>query len=299
MNANERQSILIVDDETNNRTVLMEMFKNHHKVMLAKTGEMALELATKHLPDLILLDVLLPGLNGYETLERLKANDTTREIPVVFITALDGSVDEEKGLLLGAVDYITKPFHPAIVRARVRNHLRSVRQRQLLERFAMFDTLTELPNRRRLERTLSSAYPPGSTVSIAMLDIDHFKRINDTYGHSCGDKVLLQIAEVLRTESAAAHCQASRYGGEEFVLWMSDRGTESAKDLCERVRRAIEALEIELATGIFVQVTASVGGISARITDDGKAPEGILEGADQALYEAKRSGRNCVIWGPV
>ncbi len=295
MNNVEKQSILIVDDEASNRTVLTEMFKLHHKVMLAKSGEMAVELAQKHAPDLILLDVLMPGLSGYETIEKLKAIDATREIPVIFITALDGSIDEERGLLLGAVDYITKPFHPAIVRARVRNHLRSVRQRVLLERFAMFDTLTELPNRRRLERAMSANFTAAAPLSIAMLDVDHFKNFNDTYGHSQGDKVLQAVADVFRGFAHQHSIQASRYGGEEFVFWLPDFDQARAQSLCEQVRAAIEDISIEHPIGLL-KVTISIGGCTSMATDTGLAPSGMLELADAALYQAKTAGRNCLRW---
>jgi diguanylate cyclase (GGDEF)-like protein len=291
----EKQCILIVDDEASNRTVLTEMFKLHHKVMLAKSGEMAIELAQKHAPDLILLDVLMPGWSGYETIEKLKAIDATREIPVIFITALDGSIDEERGLLLGAVDYITKPFHPAIVRARVRNHLRSVRQRVLLERFAMFDTLTELPNRRRLERAMSVVFSAATPLSIAMLDVDHFKNFNDTYGHSQGDKVLQAVADVFRSFAHQNNAQASRYGGEEFVLWLPGFDQARATELCEKVRTEIEQISIEHPSGLL-KVSISIGGCSSVASDSGQAPLGMLELADAALYQAKTAGRNRVHW---
>jgi diguanylate cyclase (GGDEF)-like protein len=295
MSALEKQSILIVDDEANNRTVLMEMFKNHYKVILAKSGEMALELAQKHAPDLILLDVLMAGMSGYETLEQLKAKDVTREIPVVFITALDGSVDEEKGLLLGAVDYITKPFHPAIVRARVKNHLRWVRQKQLLERFAMFDPLTELPNRRRLDRLLAADYEPGKKISIAMIDIDFFKKINDVHGHSFGDRVLQLVSDVFRETIAASGGQIARYGGEEFVAWLPESSREMAEQICERIRATVQSLEIDHLTGV-IRVTVSIGGATSMIDENGKLPSNIVDRADQAVYEAKSRGRNCVVW---
>jgi diguanylate cyclase (GGDEF)-like protein len=300
----QKQSILIVDDDANNRNVLVEMFKNHHKVILAKSGEMALELALKHTPDLILMDVLMAGMSGYDTLERLKASDQTREIPVVFITALDGSVDEERGLLLGAVDYITKPFHPAIARARVLNHLRSVRQRQLLEQYAMFDPLTELPNRRRLERAMNTDLHPGSVVSLVVIDIDHFKAVNDRYGHSFGDKVLQAVAEVLRSgvasvaaasELANSRTQVSRYGGEEFVLWLPGFDTSSALTLCESLRVEVESLQIEHPNG-NVTVTISLGGYSTTIGTNGRARQSMIEPSDAALYQAKADGRNRTRW---
>jgi diguanylate cyclase (GGDEF)-like protein len=291
----EKQTLLIVDDDVSNRAVLMEMFKLHNKILLAKTGEMAIELAQKHLPDLILLDVMMSGLSGYETVERLKAIDETREIPVIFITALDGSVDEERGLLLGAVDYITKPFNPAIVRARVRNHLRSVRQRRILEHVAMFDTLTELPNRRRLQKAMGRSLPAGTPVSVVMVDVDHFKRFNDSHGHSQGDKALQLVAEVFRSFFDSDAMLAARYGGEEFVLWLPEFDQPRAFALAEQIRSAVAAAPIEHPTGAL-HVTISLGGASGRIDDSGKVSAELLSDADAALYRAKQAGRDRVEW---
>ena len=142
-------TLLIVDDEKHNRSLLTELLRGDYRVILAKNGGQALERAREHQPDLILLDVLMPDMDGYRVIRELKNDDLTRDIPVIFVTALDSAGDEEHGLELGAVDYISKPFNPAIVRARIRNHLQSVRQRRLLEQLAMLDSLTDIPNRRR------------------------------------------------------------------------------------------------------------------------------------------------------
>ncbi|MCW5625752.1 MAG: response regulator, partial [Burkholderiales bacterium] len=142
MASSEMQKVLVVDDDGQNRQLLAELLKTDYKVLLAKSGAMALDLVQRHKPDVILLDVIMPDMDGYEVLRRLKADSDTRTIPVIFISALDGARDEEKGLTLGASDYIGKPFHPPIVRARVRNHMQALSQQRLLERLALYDALT-------------------------------------------------------------------------------------------------------------------------------------------------------------
>ena len=146
-------TLLVVDDEKQNRLLLTELFEGEYKVIQAKNGLQALERARSHAPDLILLDVLMPEMDGMATIRALKREDATRNIPVIFITALDSPTDEEQGLNLGAVDYIAKPFHPSIVRVRVRNHLQIVHQRRLLEQLAALDGLTGIPNRRRFDES--------------------------------------------------------------------------------------------------------------------------------------------------
>jgi diguanylate cyclase (GGDEF)-like protein len=293
--AGSRQKVLVVDDQAGNRLLLFELFKDSYSVLLAKDAPMALELAHKHRPDLILLDVMMPRVSGYEAIAGLKLEDATRDIPVIFITALGEDSAEERGLLLGAVDYITKPFHPPIVRARVHNHMQAARQRHLLERHAMFDPLTELPNRRRLERALARRHTPGQPLSLGMLDVDHFKHFNDRYGHTYGDRALRQIAQALQANLRGGDELVARFGGEEFVLWLPGAGRAEAEAVAERMRRAVSALRIDHPEGPL-QVAISIGGVSAVVGSDGALPEDLLETADGQLYIAKREGRDRVRW---
>jgi len=290
-----RQKILIVDDQGGNRLLLFELFKDSYTVLLAANAPMALALAGKHRPDLILLDVMMPQVSGYEVIGGLKLDNATRDIPVIFITALEEDSAEERGLLLGAVDYITKPFRPPIVRARVQNHMQAARQRRLLERHAMFDPLTELPNRRRLERALAGERPPGQPVSLAMLDVDHFKQLNDRYGHGYGDRALQEIARVLQTTLRDGEDLLVRYGGEEFVLWLPATGRQEAEAIAERMRRAVAKIAIDHPLGPL-RVAISIGGASGTVADDGQLPRDLLELADGQLYLAKREGRDRVRW---
>lgn len=291
----EQQSILVVDDHSANRRILYELLKDDYRIILAKNGPMALALAKKHLPDLILLDVVMPDVDGYQVMTGLKAERITRSIPVIFITALEEQSYEERGLLLGAADYIIKPFHPPIVRARIDNHMQSVRQQRLLERFALLDPLTELPNRRRLEEALSGSYRPGTDVSLAVLDVDDFKCFNDRYGHATGDRALQLVGETLRRAQRTEPELMTRFGGEEFVLWLPSCDRTSAEARCESLRLALAAQTVSHVEG-KIGITVSIGGTTARIGDNGKVPEDLFETADGQLYVAKSEGRNRVRW---
>jgi diguanylate cyclase (GGDEF)-like protein len=291
------QQLLVVDDEKNNRAVLTELFKHQYKILLAKHGVMALEMARKHRPDLILLDVMMPELDGYQTLKALKDEEATRGIPVIFITVLDGHTDEERGLLLGAADYISKPFMPAIVRARVNNHMQAVRQRQLLERCALVDALTELPNRRSLEDRLSARYAGVGEISLAIIDVDYFKQYNDHYGHAAGDRALQQVARAMRDALQRETDFIARYGGEEFVLILPGTDRAGALLLAEGLRLAVQRLGIEhIKSGIGEALSISIGGVTVSLDSDVTLPKDALERADGQLYRAKQAGRNRVMW---
>ena len=297
------QSILIVDDERVNRTLLSELLKEEdRRILLAKNGPQALERLEKQPDiDLILLDVMMPEMDGYEVLNRIKENDLTRNIPVVFITALKSTGDEERGLGMGAADYIGKPFSPAIVRNRVGNLLRFVRQRKLLETLAGRDGLTEVANRRSFDEALTREWRcgqrSGAPLSLMMLDIDHFKQINDNYGHAHGDHALKMVARAL---SRSLHRPAdflARYGGEEFVVILPNTDAQGGQEVGESLRAAIEALAIEHAySTVAPNLTLSVGGATCLCSGD--SPLELVKSADGMLYEAKRQGRNRCCWMP-
>ena len=293
----ERPKILVVDDEPSNRGMLAEVLKDDYKVILAKSGEMALSLASRHRPDIVLLDVVMPDMDGYQVLRTLKSQDETRHIPVIFISALDSVADEEKGLLLGAVDYIAKPFHAPIVRARVRNHVEAVSHRRLLERLALVDALTEVPNRRRLEQALQLRWPQGQYLSVILLDVDHFKLYNDHYGHSGGDRVLRQVAGAVQNTLKRETDLVARYGGEEFVMFLPHTNADGGRACAELARKAVENLLIpheKSLVGPFLSV--SLGGTTVQLPPGDIVPTLVMEQSDQQLYMAKQLGRNRVCW---
>lgn len=296
----ERQKILVVDDERINRKLLSELLEEHHDVVVAKSGEQALErMQTDTGIDLILLDVMMPGMSGHDVLRRLKGNDATKDVPVIFITSLNSVDDEEIGLDLGAADYIIKPFHPGIVRLRVENHLRFVRQRKMLETLAGRDCLTEIDNRRRFEEVLEREWRRAGRgtgpMSLAIIDVDYFKQYNDHYGHARGDQALKAVAKAL---SGGPHRSAdfvARYGGEEFVMLFPGTSATGARELAETVRRAVETLCIPHEySAIAPHLTVSIGG-ATRV--DFETPGlALIEAADSMLYRAKAEGRNRVVW---
>ncbi len=296
-----RQHILVVDDEKFNRQILSELLLPDYEVFLAKDGEQAIACArATPAPDLILLDVVMPGMDGYEVLRQLRADERTCDIPVIFVTGLNEEEDEAKGLNMGAVDYVLKPFRSAVVRARVRNHMNYIWQRKQLERDAFIDGLTGIPNRRRFDQAMDiewrRANRYGIQLSLAMVDVDFFKQYNDTYGHGAGDEVLRQIANVMLQVINRSGELVARYGGEEFVLLLPEIAPDEAVRIAERIRHAVETLELRHEqSSVAPFVTISVGGISLMPSMNSTIAE-ILELADNQLYLAKRAGRNSVSW---
>jgi len=296
----EPQKVLVADDDAINRQVLAELLKPEYTVLLAKNGEQALERAARHAPDLILLDVMMPDMDGYEVLRRLRANVATADIAVIFVSGLDRPEDEANGLKLGAADYIAKPFDATVVMARVALHLQLVRQRRMLERMAHIDGLTQLANRRRFDELYATewqrAQRSGSPLSLALLDIDAFKQYNDHYGHPAGDRVLRALARTVASCLRRPADLAARYGGEELVLLLPDTDAVQAQAVIDTVCTAIGALRIpHEASKVTPLLTVSVGG--ATLGECGsESLETLFAAADQHLYRAKQAGRNRVVW---
>lgn len=293
---NEKQTVLIVDDDVNSRKMLREQLKSMAKIILAKNGMQALELAHEHQPTLILLDVMMPVMNGFSVLEQLKQSSKTQHINVIFITALDSHVDEAYGLRLGACDYIHKPYHYEIVIARVSTHLELAKQRKLLEDLAHYDSLTMIPNRRHLEERLinecSIACQQKRPICIAMLDVDFFKNYNDNYGHRAGDIVLKKVARKLKSCLTREADLVCRYGGEEFCIILPDTDLLTAKDVLEQCRLGIQELAIEHEfSPILPVITISIGACVIK-PDTENQVESILIKADTCLYQSKKEGRN-------
>jgi diguanylate cyclase (GGDEF)-like protein len=287
-----RRCVLIVDDEPANIHVLAEALQGQYEVRFATDGARALELASTAGVDLILMDVILPGLDGFELLRLLKAGAETRDIPVIFVTAMDESHDEERGLLLGAVDYITKPIRPAIVRARVAAHIQLKTQRDLLERRALVDGLTGIANRRRFDEELERCWRTAqraASLTLMLIDVDHFKQFNDKYGHGAGDHCLRRVAQALESCFARSGDLAARYGGEEFALILpGDQGASQAR----RLLHAVRELGIPHAASSAADIVSVSAGAVEVVPQTGDASQHALQQADTLLYEAKRGGRN-------
>ena len=292
-----RNRILIVDDSQVDAKILANALKSEYQVSVASSGKEALNIAfSKNPPSLILLDIMMPYMSGYQVCEQLKQDKRTRDIPVIFITAKRDEEDETRGLQLGAVDYITKPYTLPIVRARVKTHMELKQHRDLLETLSTLDALTGIPNRRRLDNFLEMewmrAIRDQSIISLIIIDIDHFKAYNDRYGHTAGDLCLKKVAKVLTNSLKRPSDLVARFGGEEFVTVLPDTEAKGAIFLAELMRKEVEALGIPHETSpISDHVTISLGGASMIPARD-SSPDGLLECADKQLYEAKKSGRN-------
>ena len=297
---NTEFTLLIVDDEKQNRLLLTELFGTTYKIIQAKNGVQALEKARQHRPDLILLDVLMPEMDGMGVLRELKRDDATRLIPVIFITALDSATDEENGLNLGAVDYISKPFHPPIVRVRVRNQLQLVHQRRLLEQLASLDGLTGIPNRRQFDATLLKERPPcqrsQQPLALIVADVDFLKKYNDALGRAGGARVLQEVAATLRQAARRPGDLVARYGGEEFVLLLPETDATSAQALAEGLQQLLHSKALPHPdSSLGPWLTMSMGGNTTVPSTTALDPE-FFALADAALYRAKHQGRNQVRW---
>jgi len=296
-NNDEKNSILVVDDDKANIIYLNHLLGQDYVLYTAREAKEAFWIVDKHHPDLILLDVIMPNTNGYEVIAALKESEASRDIPVVFITGLNDSDDEIKGLDLGAEDYITKPFHAAIVKLRVRNQIKIVNQMRTIERLTMVDQLTDMANRRgfdqRMDREWRTAVRARSAVSLMMIDVDNFKIYNDTYGHQQGDVALRTVADVLKRNLMRSTDFAARWGGEEFTVLLPMTDMRGALSIAEVIRANIENTIISCPDGTSTNVTLSIG-LNTQIPTQNDSIDDFISKADNALYLAKKTGKNRV-----
>ncbi|NQV54659.1 MAG: diguanylate cyclase [Rhodospirillales bacterium] len=293
------QSVLVIDDDPIVLDIVKTIFNGEIQIEGVSGGKEGIEVACATMPDLILLDVRMPDIDGYETIKRLKDMPETADIPVVFLTARTETQDEFTGLDLGAIDYISKPIIPQIVKVRINNHLTQKMQRDQLSNMSMIDGLTGIANRRRfddfLDQEIRRAARNDYTVSLLMLDIDNFKNYNDTHGHQAGDDCLKMVAAEIQNHSRRPSDLVARFGGEEFAVILPDTALEPAMDLAEKIRSGISALGIQHASGEAANhVTISIG-VAAL---DGKSVIDVttlIAAADKALFGAKNAGRNRVL----
>ena len=289
-----RPKLLLVDDQPMNIRVLHQLFRYECDVHMATGGEQAIEVCKALLPDLILLDVVMEGMDGHEVCRRLKADPLTQDIPIIFLSANGEEDDEAIGLELGAVDYIGKPFNPMIVRARVKTHLTLKRQGDYLRSTAMLDGLTGVANRRKLEARLEAAWSQAcrdnGPLSLIMIDVDYFKKYNDVYGHVEGDKVLSRIGEVVKRGLRQTD-SAFRYGGEEFAVILPMTDLPSAITAAERLADELYREVFSPASGEDVHITCSIG---VALYRPNEAPMSFVQRADLLMYRAKSEGKNRV-----
>ena len=292
-----KATILIVDDASANIEILSDLLKDDYDIKVAKNGKKALEIVKKDKKiDLILLDVVMPDVNGYEVCKALKNNPSTQDIPIIFVTGNDSPVDEELGLNLGAVDYIKKPFHPKIAKIRVRNHIKLKLKSDMLEELSMCDSLTHVPNRRNFDRSFEIKYKESLrdkvSIAVMMVDIDYFKNYNDNYGHGMGDDALIKVALALKSILKRPSDMIARYGGEEFVIILKDIDKNGVNKVASSLIKAVENLKIPHEySKIQKHITVSIGA-SLKDAQEDTSKEDMLKNADNALYRAKNEGRN-------
>ncbi|MEO8646933.1 diguanylate cyclase [Pseudomonas sp.] len=290
-----RPKLLIVDDQPTNIRVLHELFRQDCDVFMATSGEQAISVCQTQLPDLILLDVVMEGMDGHEVCRRLKADPATQGIPIIFITAQQQESDEVLGLELGAVDFITKPINTTIVRARVRTHLTLKLQSDLLRSMALMDGLTGVANRRKFNEDILAAWRlclrEQKPLSLILVDVDYFKRYNDRYGHQAGDDCLKSVAQTLSETVRRPYDLVARYGGEEFACVLPNTVLSGAVEIAERMQERVRTLGIEhSASDVDRVVTISLGVATLTPTRDLEF-QALIEAADKQLYEAKNAGR--------
>lgn len=287
--------LLVVDDQPINIQVMYQIFGADYQVFMATSGAQALDICQKNCPDLILLDVVMPGMDGFEVCAQLKAHPETKEVPVIFLTAVNDGDQETQGLELGAVDFITKPVNPAVVKARVKTHLTLKQQTDIMRQLAFLDGLTGVYNRRYFDQQFgvekARAQRNFTPLSLILLDIDYFKRFNDEYGHPAGDECLRQVAAVLKNCLRRPADLLARYGGEEFVCILPETDFDSAMELANVMEQRVRELQIAHAgnesTG-YVSISLGVAGLG---NDPAANEQNLLEHADHQLYRAKNAGR--------
>jgi diguanylate cyclase (GGDEF)-like protein len=296
----QRPTLLAIDDTIANLLTLGSILEDEFELHFATSGAMGLAMALANPPDLILLDVMMPEMDGFETCRRLLAEPATRNIPIIFVTAQNSADDETRGLETGVVDFISKPVNPAVLHARVRTHLTLKRMADQLRSMALVDGLTGIANRRCVDETLQNEWRAcqrcGVPLALAMIDIDHFKRLNDTYGHQEGDVCLIAVAAALKACLGRPRDLMARYGGEEFLCVLPGTDLAGAQAKAEELRQAVESLGLpnEHATAAPV-VTVSIG-LAVAVPSELMTANQLVDSADHQLYEAKRTGRNRACW---
>ena len=293
----KKPTILVVDDMTTTLLLLHDLLKDTYEVKIAKSGTKALEiLESPNDIDLILLDIEMPDINGYDVCKRIKNNETIKNIPIIFITGRTSQEDEEYGLNLGAIDYITKPFNKAIVKLRIKNYLNLKIKNDMLEKLSMYDGLTNIRNRRffdeTFEKTFSEIKRDKKSLAVLMIDIDFFKPYNDNYGHGQGDETLRKVAKALEKTIKRPSDFVARYGGEEFVILLKDINKNGVEAVANNLLNAVRELKITHEfSKIENYVTISIGASFYNSNSDITKLELLLK-ADETLYEVKNGGRN-------
>ncbi|MBC9250943.1 hypothetical protein A9179_11700 [Pseudomonas alcaligenes] len=291
--------ILIIDDSADTIRLLNSILKDQGTILFATNGETGIRLAQLQQPTLILLDVEMTGMDGYEVCAALKTNPTTKDCAVIIVTANTGMEREIAALEAGAVDFICKPFKPPVVRARVQAHLRLQQYTTMIRHLANRDGLTGLYNRRHLDEVLSQEFERHRRqqlpLALAIIDVDHFKAYNDYYGHPQGDACLQGVANAINTATRRPGELVARYGGEEFAVILPHTDAAGAEKYGQWLCELIQELQIpHQSSATAPTVTISIGLVSVAPAFQDSTQQ-MITAADQALYQAKTDGRNRAI----
>lgn len=293
------QKVLVIDDVEINATLIAGVIRCVCEVQTASSGLQGLQLAHQYKPDLILLDVMMPGMDGFEVFQLLKSDNRTAHIPVIFLTALSEPSAEEVGLNLGAADFIAKPFRTPVLLARVRNHLELVRQRRMLERLSHVDGLTGVANRRAfnamLPREFGRLQRNNLPLALLMIDVDDFKAFNDHYGHLKGDECLQTVAQTIARSLQRAADLVARYGGEEFVCLLPETEWEGAVQIAQNIQHRIMQLQLQNDHAQAATIVTVSIGVATAHANEMSSSQQLLAMADQRLYRAKTTGRNRIV----
>ena len=297
-----KNTVLVVDDNRVSLTHLIQILEDEYMLHVASSGVEAIQVAKAVLPDIILMDIVMPNKDGYEALAELREIHETKEIPVIFITSLDQDSSEEKGLRLGAMDYIAKPFNPMIVKLRVATHLKLVNQMRTIARLSMVDEVTELPNRNYFDKRLGEewqrAKDSGSTsmpLGILLIDVDKLRSYNNIYGYRQGDSVLRAVAEIMATVPARPGDIAARWADDGFAILLQNSDGGECNAVGEKLRKYAEEKLIPTNAGEGTRFTLSIGANSVVPATCPGGLEQFVSNADSALYLAKELGRNQVV----
>ena len=293
------EKVLIVDDSPVQAARLKAILDTDYEITIAQTAEEGLQYVKGEDFSLILLDVVMPGMDGFMLLKKLQEEVITQSVPVILITSLSDTRNEYKGLMLGAVDYISKPFHPLIVKARVNTHIKLYKYRKQVEYQSKIDQLTGIANRRQHDHYSAVKWKEAIRLqvpfSVCMIDIDHFKAYNDTFGHPAGDRTIVSVAQMISSHLQRSTDFVARYGGEEFVAFLFGDHADKAFEHLKKIRREVENLHIPHDPATAEWVTISVGGVTI-IPRMEHAYASYMKIADTMLYDAKKFGRNMTVW---
>lgn len=293
--SNERPKLLVIDDQAINVRLIYDLFKSDFDVFMATSGQTGIDKSKQLLPDIILLDVVMPGMTGYDVCRELKSDSALKHIPVIFITGQFNEEDEVRGFEMGAVDFIHKPINPIITRARVLTHTQHKQQSDLLRNIAMLDGLTGIANRRsfdtEFDRMWRHCARENHVLSMIIIDIDYFKQYNDFYGHLEGDSILREVAHCIKSVIGRPQDLVARVGGEEFALLLPNTPQQNTTTILNRLLKKISLLDLAHEKSPIGRLSVSAG-CSSVIPDNTDVADRLFREADTALYKAKQQGRN-------